>query len=42
MIIHGPGDEAFVQYFNELWPKDFNFMIGSFLRLFCSLGKELV
>jgi hypothetical protein len=33
MITHGHGDEAFVQYSNELWPNDFNFTIGSLLRL---------
>jgi len=22
MIVHGHGDEAFIQYFNELWPND--------------------
>jgi hypothetical protein len=42
MIVHGHGDEAFVQYFNEFWPNNPNFTIGSFLHLFHSLEKELV
>jgi hypothetical protein len=42
MIIHGHGDETFIQYFNDLWPNDPNFMIRLFLRLFHSLEKELV
>jgi len=42
MIAHGHGDKGFAHYFNELWPNDPNFTIGSFLDLFCSLEKELV
>jgi len=42
MIIHGHGDDAFIQYFNELWPNDPNFMIRLLLHLFHSLEKELV
>jgi hypothetical protein len=42
MIVHGQGDEAFVQYSNELFPNDPNFTIGSFLCLFCRLEKEQV
>jgi hypothetical protein len=42
MIIHGHGDEAFIQYSNELWPNDPNFMISLFLHLFHNLEKELV
>jgi hypothetical protein len=33
MITYGHGDEAFVQYSNELWPNDPNFTIGFILRL---------
>jgi hypothetical protein len=40
IIVHGHGDEPFVQYFNELWPNDPNFTIGSLLCLLCSLEKE--
>ncbi len=47
MIVHGHGDEMFVQYSNELWPNDPrpndpNFTIGSLLCLFRSLEKEPV
>jgi hypothetical protein len=42
MIIHGHRDKAFVQYFNELWPNDLNFMIGSLLCLFHNLEMEPV
>jgi len=42
MIIHGHGDEAFVQYSNELWPNDLNFTIELLMRLFRSLGKNPV
>jgi hypothetical protein len=42
MIIHGHGDEAFIQYSCELWPNDPNFMIRLLLRLFHSLEKELI
>jgi hypothetical protein len=42
MIVHGHGDKTFVQYSNELWFNDLNFMIGSLLCLFCSLEKKLV
>ncbi len=42
MIIHGHGDKAFIQYSNELWPNDPNFMMKLFLHLFHSLEKELV
>jgi hypothetical protein len=40
MIAHGHGDEAFVQYSNELWPNDPNFMIWLLLHLFRNLEKE--
>jgi len=33
MIMHGHGDEKYAQYFNELWPNDPNFTIGSLLWL---------
>ncbi len=33
MITHGHGDERYAQYFNELWPNDPNFTIGSLLQL---------
>jgi hypothetical protein len=33
-------DKTFVQYSNELWPNDPNFMIGSLLLLFRSLEKK--
>ncbi len=36
MIAYEHGDEIFVQYSNELWPNDPNFMIGSLLHLFHS------
>jgi hypothetical protein len=42
MIVHGHGDEAFAQYFNELWPNDHNFTIWLLLGLFRSLENELV
>jgi hypothetical protein len=42
MIVHGHGDETFIQYSNELWPNDLNFTIGSFLHLLRTLEKELV
>jgi hypothetical protein len=42
MIIHGHGDKTFAQYFNELWPNDPNFTIGSLLCLFHSFEMELV
>jgi hypothetical protein len=41
-MIHGHGDEAFVQYSNEFWLNVPNFMIGSLLCLFCSLKKKPV
>jgi hypothetical protein len=34
MIAHGYGDERYAQYFNEWWPNDPNFTIGSLLHLF--------
>jgi hypothetical protein len=37
MIVHGHGDEKYAQYFNELWPKDPNFTIGSLLWLLRTL-----
>jgi len=40
MIIHGHGDEAFVQYSNELWPNDLNFIIELLMRLFHILEKK--
>jgi hypothetical protein len=42
LITHQHGDEAFVQYSNELWPNDLNFTIGSLLCLLRTLEKELV
>ncbi len=42
MIVHGHGDEAYVQYSNELWPNNPNFTIGSLLRFQRTLEKELV
>jgi hypothetical protein len=42
MITHGHGDEAFVQYSNELWPNEPNFTIGFILRLLWTLKKEHV
>ncbi len=42
MIAHGHGDEAYIQYWNELWPNDPNFTIGSLLCLLRTLEKELV
>jgi hypothetical protein len=39
MIAHGQGDEAFVQYSNELLPNDPNFTIGSLLCLFRRLEQ---
>jgi hypothetical protein len=39
MITHGHGDERYVQYSNELWPNDPNFIIGSLLWLFQTLEK---
>jgi hypothetical protein len=41
-MIHGHGDEAFAQYFNELWLNDPNFTIGSLLCLFHNFEMELV
>ncbi len=42
MIVHSHGNKAFIQYFNELWPNDPNFMIRLLLHLFHSLEKNLV
>jgi hypothetical protein len=42
MIVHGHGDKTFIQYFNELWPNDPNFPIGSLSHLFCNPEKEPV
>ncbi len=42
MIVHGHGNERYAQYFNELWLNDFNFTIGSLLRLLWTLEKILV
>ncbi len=42
MIIHGHGEEAFIQYYNELWLNDPNSMIKLLLRLLHSLKKKLV
>jgi hypothetical protein len=42
MIVHGHGDEAFVQYSNELWPNDLNFTIGFLLCLLRTLKMKLV
>ncbi len=35
-----PWDEAFIQYSNELWPNDPNFMIRLLLCLFHNLKKR--
>jgi hypothetical protein len=37
MIVHGHGDERYAQYFNELWPNDPNFTIGSLLQMLWTL-----
>jgi hypothetical protein len=42
MIVHGHGDEAYIQYSNKLWPNDPNFTIGSLLHLLKTLEKEPV
>jgi hypothetical protein len=42
MIMHGHSDEIYVQYFNELWPNDPNFTIGSLLWFFRTLEKTIV
>jgi hypothetical protein len=42
MIMHGHGDERIVQYFNELWPNNPNFTIGSLLQLLQTLEATLV
>jgi hypothetical protein len=42
IVVHGHGDEAFVQYSNELWPNDPNFTIRLLLRFFRNLEKEQV
>jgi hypothetical protein len=42
MSVHGHGDKTFVQYFNEFWPNDPDFMIGLLLCLFHSLQMEPV
>jgi hypothetical protein len=42
MITHGHGDEKYALDFNELWPNDPNFTIGSLLCLFQTLEKALV
>jgi hypothetical protein len=42
MIAHGHGDEKYAQYFNEFWPNNPNFIIGSLLQLFQTLEVALV
>jgi hypothetical protein len=37
MIAHRHEDEIYAQYFNELWPNDPNFIIGSLLQLLQTL-----
>jgi len=39
MITHGHGNERYVQYSNELWLNDPNFIIESLLWLFQTLDK---
>jgi hypothetical protein len=40
MLVHGHGNEVFVQHSNKFWPNDSNFTIGSLLQLFQALEKE--
>jgi hypothetical protein len=40
MLVHGHGNEVFVQHSNKFWPNDSNFTIGSLLQLFRALEKE--
>jgi hypothetical protein len=42
LIAHGHMDERFAQYFNELWPSDPNFTIGSLLLLLWTLEVALI
>jgi len=42
MKVHGHGDEAYVQYANELWPNDLNFTIGLLLWPLRTLEKERI
>jgi hypothetical protein len=42
MIAHGHKDEIYAQYFNELWPNDPNFTIGSLLWFLQMLEVVLV
>ncbi len=42
MIAHGHRDERFAHYFNELWPNNPNFIIGSLLRLLQTLEVALI
>jgi hypothetical protein len=37
MITHGHEDERYAQYYNELWPNNSNFIIGSLLRFLWTL-----
>jgi len=39
MTAHGDGNERYVQYSNELWPNDPNFIIGSLLWFLQTLKK---
>jgi len=39
MIAHSHGDETYAWNFNELWPNDPNFTIGSLLQLLQTLEK---
>ncbi len=42
MIVHDFDDERYAQYFNELWPNNPNFTIGSLLQLLQTLEATLV
>jgi hypothetical protein len=42
MIVHGHGDERYAQYYNELWPNNPNFTIGSLLWLLQTLEAAQV
>jgi hypothetical protein len=42
MITHDHMDERYAQYYNELWPNDPNFIIGSLLWLLWTLEVAVV
>ncbi len=42
MIEHSHGGERYAQYFNEMWPNNPNFTIGSLLQLLQTLEVTLV